>query len=34
MPHNFQVASSGSRQSTIAEQKGYLKSISLNTVKA
>lgn len=33
MPNNFQVASSGSGQSTIAEQQGYLKNISLNAVE-
>ena len=32
MPNNFQVASSGSGQSIIAEQTGYLKNISLNAV--
>lgn len=32
MPNSFQVASSGSGQSIIAEQKGYLKNISLNAV--
>ena len=32
MPNSFQVASSGSGQSIIAEQTGYLKNISLNVV--
>ena len=32
MPNSFQVASSGSGQSIIAEQEGYLKNISLNAV--
>ena len=33
MPNNFQVASSGSGQSIIAEQTGYLKNISLNAAR-
>ena len=32
MPNSFQVAFSGSGQSIIAEQTGYLKNISLNAV--
>ena len=32
MPNSFQVAFSGSGQSNIAEQKGYLKNISLDAV--
>ena len=32
MPNSFQVAFSGSGQSIIAEQKDYLKNISLNAV--
>lgn len=33
MPNSFQVAFSGSGQSNIAEQKGYLKNISLNAAR-
>lgn len=33
VPNSFQVAFSGSGQSIIAEQTGYLKSISLNAVR-
>ena len=33
MPNSFQVASSGSGQSNIAEQTGYLKNISLNAAR-
>ena len=33
MPNSFQVAFSGSGQSIIAEQTGYLKNISLNAAR-